>query len=178
MTDIENKEDEQQRTTVVNMHKDEYDVYIGRAGRGQTGDFGNPFDVRRFGRSNSLYRYHEYFLERIKNEPGFKEKVLALKGKRLGCFCAPRQCHGDIIVRWLEEQEQAWEARARKEADQPRPESINKSKKFHLKMLAMKMTPEGITTPMRTPEERDLEQSMEKSLRTKEAQENIGGSRP
>ena len=31
------------QTVVVNIYKEQFDVYIGRAGRGQDGYFGNPF---------------------------------------------------------------------------------------------------------------------------------------
>ena len=31
------------RTRVVNIREEDYDVYIGRAGRGMDGYFGNPF---------------------------------------------------------------------------------------------------------------------------------------
>ncbi len=178
MSDNENKEVEQQgNTIVVNMHTDKYDVYIGRAGRGRTGYYGNPFDVRVFGRENSLERYRIYFMNRLENEPGFKDKILELRGKHLGCFCKPRECHGDIIVAWLEAHEQDWDARARQEASKPAPESVKKAKNFHLKALAMKMTPEPIVTALRTEEQRDQEQSLEKAKIQMAAQENIGGNR-
>lgn len=32
-------------TTVVNIKTDSYDVYIGRAGHGHSGYFGNPFNI-------------------------------------------------------------------------------------------------------------------------------------
>ena len=33
------------QTVVVNIYKEQFDVYIGRAGRGQDGYFGNPFRI-------------------------------------------------------------------------------------------------------------------------------------
>jgi hypothetical protein len=30
---------------------------------------------------------------------------MALKGKRLGCFCKPLACHGDVIKEYIEGQE-------------------------------------------------------------------------
>lgn len=32
-------------TKVVNIRKDDYDVYIGRAGKGEVGYYGNPFRI-------------------------------------------------------------------------------------------------------------------------------------
>jgi hypothetical protein len=92
-------------TKIVNIYKDKYDIYIGRAGRGQDGYFGNPFRLAPNEASGStLQRYKEYFLKRLDNDPEFKERVLSLKGKTLGCFCKPNPCHGDIIIEWLDSQ--------------------------------------------------------------------------
>lgn len=32
-----------------------------------------------------------------------RASLRALKGKLLGCWCAPRPCHGDVLVRLIEE---------------------------------------------------------------------------
>lgn len=89
-------------TTVVNLNRDAYDVYIGRAGKGHDGYFGNPFPINATcSRTQAIRRYQRYFHDRISTEPEFKRRVLALRGKRLGCFCRPYPCHGDVIVEWL-----------------------------------------------------------------------------
>jgi len=33
------------QTVVVNINKEPFDIYIGRAGRGEDGYFGNPFRI-------------------------------------------------------------------------------------------------------------------------------------
>jgi len=92
-----------EKTRVVNIRTDEYDVYIGRAGRGQSGYFGNPIRLENgAARGSTLEKYKEYFMKRIEIDPEFKERIHALKGKRLGCFCKPHPCHGDIIAEYLE----------------------------------------------------------------------------
>ena len=103
-------------TKVVNLRTDEYDVYIGRAGKGLTGYFGNParFDKRcplcgRIhrdtveGRQDLLMCYEKYFDRRMLDDETFFNRVLELRGKRLGCFCKPKPCHGDVIAGWLED---------------------------------------------------------------------------
>lgn len=91
------------KTTVVNIRKSEYDVYIGRAGHGHDGTFGNPFSVTQDGgRENAIALYKKYFLNRMKIDPEFASQIQSLKGKRLGCFCVPKLCHGDVIVEYLE----------------------------------------------------------------------------
>jgi len=88
-------------TTVVHIKKEAYDVYIGRAGHGQDGTFGNPHE--RFGRLENIRRFKTYFYDRIKNDRAFANKVIKLRGKRLGCFCRPEKaCHGDVIAEYLD----------------------------------------------------------------------------
>jgi hypothetical protein len=95
-------------TRVVNMIHEIHDIYIGRPGRGHSGLFGNPFRVGRDGsRDEVIEKFRTYFYERIGKDPVFKAEVLKLKGKRLGCFCSPLRCHGDIIVEYLERDEKA-----------------------------------------------------------------------
>lgn len=87
-------------TRVVNLYKEEYDVYIGRAGKGKSGYYGNPFSA--LNREESISKYKEYFFDKIENDEFFREKIMSLKGKTLGCFCKPKSCHGDVIVEFLE----------------------------------------------------------------------------
>lgn len=90
------------KTKVVNLHKEPYDVYIGRAGKGKDGYFGNPFKLNPGDpKGSTLEKYRDYFVNRLLNDPEFKERVLSLQGKTLGCFCKPNACHGDIIVEYL-----------------------------------------------------------------------------
>jgi hypothetical protein len=91
---------------VVNIKKEPFDVYIGRAGRGQDGYFGNPVRVGNgVSRDDAVKRFQRYFADRIENDAEFKRRVLALRGKRLGCFCKPNACHGDVIADWLNKME-------------------------------------------------------------------------
>ena len=90
-------------TVVVNLRKEAFDVYIGRTGHGQDGYFGNPFVLGRDGnRAEVIRKYREWFEQRIKADPIFRARIEALRGKRLGCFCKPLACHGNVIVEWLE----------------------------------------------------------------------------
>ena len=90
------------RTRVVNLRKDRYDVYIGRAGRGQDGYFGNPFPLGEQPRGATIERYRGYFLNRLRTDEQFARRIRELKGKTLGCFCKPHPCHGDVIAEYLD----------------------------------------------------------------------------
>lgn len=89
---------ERGKTTVVNMrHTEQWDQCIDRRTI-----FGNPFKIGKdCTREESIARYRAMFYRLIKNSKSFKEQVLALKGKRLGCWCKPKPCHGDVIVEYL-----------------------------------------------------------------------------
>ena len=94
------------KTKVVNLYKEPYDIYIGRAGKGRDGYYGNPFRIVDGQRGTTKEQFTKYFNERIQNDPVFKEKVLQMKGKILGCFCKQEHkefwCHGDVYVEYLE----------------------------------------------------------------------------
>lgn len=107
-------------TTQVVHINEPYDVYIGRAGYGLDGYFGNPFRAdaktpcRRCKRihakrSDTLPCYIDWFHDRILKDATFRRRVHELKDKRLACFCRPRagfqgrlMCHGQIIAGYLD----------------------------------------------------------------------------
>ena len=91
-------------TTVVNIKRREpFDVYIGRAGRGYDGYYGNPIRLDDCAdRQECIDRYQAYFYERIRTDAEFKHRVLALRGKRLGCWCHPAKCHGHVIAEYVD----------------------------------------------------------------------------
>lgn len=87
-------------TRIVNLRKEKYDVYIGRPSI-----FGNPYRIEVDGtREEVIEKFRLYFVDRITNDPPFRNAVLKLKGKRLGCYCKPAVCHGDVIAEWLDNQ--------------------------------------------------------------------------
>ena len=93
-------------TTVVNLkgHRDDPGfadvVYVGRALRRGGWDLAgsplaNPFRLGRDGtRAEVVARYREYLLSR----PDLLALLPGLRGKRLGCWCAPEACHADVIA--------------------------------------------------------------------------------
>lgn len=76
---------------VVNIHKDSYDVYIGRGSK-----WGNPFVIGKDGtREEVVNKYEKWIL----TQSQLLNDLPELYGKTLGCFCHPKACHGDILVR-------------------------------------------------------------------------------
>jgi len=93
------------KTLVVNQRFGLYDVYIGRD-QGPDGYFGNPFRLVHYNsnseRKRVLIQYSKYFNARVGSDVEFAQRVLNLRGLRLGCFCKPLPCHGDVIAAWCE----------------------------------------------------------------------------
>jgi hypothetical protein len=71
-------------------------VYIGRDYAEFTDEgWGNPFHIGKDGdRAEVLRKYREWILG---NEYLLKRLPL-LKGKVLGCWCKPEDCHGDVLA--------------------------------------------------------------------------------
>ena len=91
--------DEEVMTKVVNLRKEKYDVYIGRGSK-----WGNPFIIGKDGtREDVISKYEMYIMDR----DSLIEALPELEGKVLGCFCKPLPCHGDILVRMVEDR--IWE---------------------------------------------------------------------
>lgn len=83
-------------TRVVHCKRAPYDVYIGRDAHGLTDDgWGNPFIIGRDGtREEVLALYREW----APRQKWLMARLHELKGKILGCWCAPQACHGDVLA--------------------------------------------------------------------------------
>lgn len=81
-------------TTVVNLKREPYDVYIGRGSM-----WGNPFKmVSEADRERVIRDYKKYLKKAILSGEIRALDLKTLKGKRLGCYCKPKACHGDILA--------------------------------------------------------------------------------
>lgn len=77
-------------TTVVNKYHSEFDVDICRPGI-----WGNPFVIGRDGDRDQVV---EQYAKWIVTQDELLNQLLLLEGKRLGCVCKPKRCHGDVLV--------------------------------------------------------------------------------
>ncbi len=92
--------------------EDPKNSYIGRGGTVFIGDrsfsypgskWGNPFKPSKHNtKEQRIRQYEEYIRERIERE-SLQKELLSMKGKVLGCWCKPEGCHGDVLVRLIEE---------------------------------------------------------------------------
>jgi hypothetical protein len=67
-------------------------VYIGRGSK-----YGNPFIMGKDGNRDEVCDKYEGYVEA---NPSMKADFISeLKGKDLVCYCAPRRCHGDYLIK-------------------------------------------------------------------------------
>ena len=84
---------------VVHCKKEPFDVYVGRGSK-----WGNPYSHKEGtlaeqvvgSRSVAIRKYEEYLL----SNKDLMESLPDLKGKTLGCWCKPKSCHGDILLKY------------------------------------------------------------------------------
>lgn len=87
---------------IVHCKKVPYDIYIGRPSK-----WGNPYshlsgtlaNYKTETREEAIEKYEEY----LRNNPSLLADLHELEGKTLGCWCRPLSCHGDILIKLLNE---------------------------------------------------------------------------
>ena len=92
--------------------RDGGNVYIGRRGvvfidgtryPAYHSVWANPFKVTAAcSRQDAIDKYESYIRDLIAAHPRLYN-LEALRGKRLGCWCHPAPCHGDVLARLLNE---------------------------------------------------------------------------
>lgn len=86
-------------------------IYIARAGivfinkeryPKQSSIWANPFKITKdLSREEVINQYKNYILQKLENDINLQYKLFELKGKNLGCWCHPDQCHGDILLEMI-----------------------------------------------------------------------------
>lgn len=108
-------------TIVVNLSDDAYDEYIGRGINyhthmladgikpGTEGWLGNPHPIgwcdrclEYHSREECIEAFKKDFYQKLEADSAFRRQVISLRSKRLGCYCKPEACHGDIIKAWID----------------------------------------------------------------------------
>lgn len=88
--------------SVVHFRKEPYDTYVGRPSK-----WGNPFSHKAGTAARFKVEYRNEAIERyeawILTQPQLLADLHELRGKVLGCWCKPKRCHGDVLVRLANE---------------------------------------------------------------------------
>jgi len=75
----------------VHCTRERHHAYIGRPSK-----WGNPFVVDKHGTRGECIALYEGWL---RENTALFAALDELRGLVLGCWCAPRACHGDLLVR-------------------------------------------------------------------------------
>ncbi len=79
------------RPRAVHCKRVRHHVYIGRPSK-----WGNPFVVGKHGQRGECIGLYESWL---RENAALFAALDELRGLVLGCWCAPRACHGELLVR-------------------------------------------------------------------------------
>jgi hypothetical protein len=98
--------------------KDDNNAYIGRYGvvfikndelnkleryPKESSIWANPFKINKeTTRQQVLDKYKEYITNKLNENPKLITELLKLKGKKLGCWCYPEPCHGNILLELID----------------------------------------------------------------------------
>lgn len=99
------------RTTVVNVRKNGPHkhlvpwldsegllTYVGHGGARHSwpgSEFASPFVKEAKSDREAMVRHYEQWLD---EQPELLDKLGELKGRALGCWCAPQPCHADVLA--------------------------------------------------------------------------------
>ena len=76
---------------VVHCKKNKFDILIDR-----TTKWGNIFRVGKDGTREEVISKYESW---IRGKPELMTDLPELKNKTLGCYCRPKACHGDVLIK-------------------------------------------------------------------------------
>lgn len=82
---------------VANLRSEGCQVYVGRPSK-----WGNPFKAGRDGTREEVIAKYEQWLRDQPHLVAVAKREL--RGKVLGCWCAPLACHADVLVRIANEE--------------------------------------------------------------------------
>ena len=97
---------------VVHCKREPFDVLIDRRTK-----WGNPFVIGKDGtREEVIAKYAAW----VPTQQHLMDSLHELKDKTLGCWCAPQACHGDVLIRLVED----WPAENYTRSDRPSIEAM------------------------------------------------------
>ena len=100
-------------TTVVNKRARGFKPNVNQRYIGRGSIWGNPFTHLPLSRTKAQFQvktgeesmvcFEAWFRERLANDSNLRQKLLELDGHELVCYCKPAPCHGEILIKLIEE---------------------------------------------------------------------------
>lgn len=92
---------------------DNNNIYIGRKNvvfingkrfPSESSIWSNPYKIGKDGtREEVVKKYETYMKDKLNKDKQLVNQLKELKGKTLGCWCKPDLCHGDILLKLIDE---------------------------------------------------------------------------
>lgn len=90
--------------TVLNKHKlPGKKIPVGTVYVGRPSKWGNPYVADASRTREQAVQLYEMYLDQLNPELADEARV-ELKGKDLVCYCAPKPCHADVLLRIANEE--------------------------------------------------------------------------
>lgn len=93
MNDVTRTSKDLNTPRVVHLKREPHDVRIDR----QT-HWGNPFAIGKDGNREQVIAKYRAWILSPENAHMVEMAKRDLRGKVLGCWCAPQACHGDVLL--------------------------------------------------------------------------------
>lgn len=84
------------KTRIVNVNKEPCEIFCGRPSK-----WGNPFKEEVDGTKLEVVEMYRAWLMKPEQK-WILDDIMELDGKVLGCYCAPKKCHCEILIDFLE----------------------------------------------------------------------------
>lgn len=83
-------------------------VYCGRRVHHVEGTFNSPFrndvpGVTHMSQDAAVSAFEQRFRQKLSQDPELIEKLVGLRNKTLGCWCKPKSCHCDVLLKLADE---------------------------------------------------------------------------
>ena len=100
-------------TTVVNKRAPGFKPNANQRYIGRGSIWGNPFTHLPLSRTKAQFQvktgeesmacFEAWLRQRLADDLNLRQKLLELDGHELVCYCKPAPCHGDILIKLIEE---------------------------------------------------------------------------
>ena len=90
---------------VVHCKREPFDIYVGRKHKTDFPEgsiWGNPFWLPDESQREVILAKYTTWLS---TQDHLLQQIHTLKGKKLGCWCSPRNCHADVLAALANEEE-------------------------------------------------------------------------
>lgn len=83
-------------------------IYCGRRVHHIEGTFDSPFrndvpGVTHMDHDAAIFAFEQRFRQKLSQDPELIEKLVGLRNKTLGCWCKPKACHCDVLLKLADE---------------------------------------------------------------------------